>query len=187
MKRTLIVLGILIITLGAIFSLIYFGGASLVLNVAGQNASDTSVSGAGLLGKRLPYFDLPELAGERVRSTDFADTPLVLVFWSTWNAQSADQMHILDQYLGEQSSQNRLVKIVAIDSQEERSVVSSFMNRGGYQVPTLLDAQGIASEQYGIKGLPAFFFVDRAGIVREALAGTMSRQALMNKIEKIVQ
>lgn len=131
MKRTLIVLGILVAVLGAIFSFIYFGGSSLVLDVTGQNVSNAPASSAGLLWNRLPYFDLPNLAGERVRSTDFADTPLVVVFWSTWNAPAADEMHILDQYLASQSEQSDLVKIVAIDSQEEKSIVASFISRGG--------------------------------------------------------
>lgn len=188
MKRTLIVLGILIAVLGVMFSFIYLGGSSLVLDVAGEKTVDAPAPGAGLLGNRLPYFDLPNLAGERVRSTSFADTPLVVVFWSTWNAPAADQMHILDQYLADQSSRsNQLVKIVAIDSQEERSIVSSFMKRGGYQVPALLDAQGIAGEQYAIKSLPTFYFIDRAGIVREIYAGVLSQSALINKVENILQ
>jgi cytochrome c biogenesis protein CcmG, thiol:disulfide interchange protein DsbE len=187
-KPRLVALGIIAALGIAIFYALYLGGSALVLDVAGQGAPDTAASGAGLLGNRLPYFDLPNLAGERVRSSDFADTPLVVVFWSTWNAPAADQMHILDQYLADQSSRsNRLVKIVAIDSQEERSIVSSFMKRGGYQVPALLDAQGIAGEQYAIKSLPTFYFIDRAGIVREIYSGMLNQSALINKLEKILQ
>lgn len=187
MKRTLIALGILIIVLGAIFSFIYLGGSSLVLGVAGQDASDAPLSGDGIIGNRLPYFDLPNLAGDRVRSSDFTDTSLVIVFWSTWNEQAADEMHILDQYLASQSEQNNLVKIIAIDSQEEKSIVSSFMSRGGYRVPTLLDAQGVAGERYGLKSLPTFYFADRAGVIREIYAGMLSQPALMSKIENILQ
>jgi len=187
MKRILIAIGALIATLGAIFSFIYLGGSALVLNVAGEQNAGTHASGAGLLGNRLPYFDLPDLAGNRVRSSDFADTPLVIVFWSTWNTEAADEMHILDQYLGDKTSQNQLAKIIAIDSQEERSIVSSFMSRGGYRVQTLLDAQGVAGERYGIKSLPAFYFIDRAGVIREIYVGMLSQQALMNKLEKILQ
>lgn len=173
--------------LAALFGVVYLGGSSLVLDVAGQNTASAPVSGVGLLNNRLPYFDLPNLAGDHVRSNDFTDTLLIIVFWSTWNMQAADEIHILDQYLADTSSQNRLVKVIAIDSQEEKSVVSSFMRRGGYQVQTLLDTQGISSGHYGIKSVPTFFFVDRAGIIREIYSGVLSQRTLMNKIEKILQ
>ena len=170
-----------------LFFVVYLGGGALVLDVTGENTTVAPISGVGLLNNRLPYFDLPTLAGDRVRSGDFTDTPLVIVFWSTWNTQAADEIHILDQYLADTTSQNRLVKVVAIDSQEEKSVVSSFMRRGGYQVQTLLDAEGITSEHYSIKSVPTFFFVDRAGVIREVYSGVLSQRVLMNKIEKILQ
>lgn len=187
MKRALIVIGILGAFIGAIFSFVYLGGASLLLGVTGQNVSDMPSFGDGFIGNRLPYFDLPDLVGNRVRSTDFADTPLIIVFWATWNTEAADEMHILDQYLADRTAQSDLVKIIAVNSQEERSIVSSFMNRGGYRVPTLLDAQGVASERYGIKSVPTFYFADRAGVIREIYTGMLSQPALMNKLENILQ
>lgn len=176
-----------IAVLAALFGVVYLGGSALVLDVAGQNAAEAPASGVGLLNNQLPYFDLPNLAGNRVRSSDFTDTPLIIVFWSTWNTQSADQIHILDQYLGDQSSRSWLIKIVAIDSQEEKSVVSSFMKRGGYQVQMLLDTQGITSGQYALKSVPTFFFVDRTGVIREIYSGMLNQSTLMSKIEVILQ
>lgn len=187
MKSTPIALGIAIIASGAIFSFIYFGESSLVAGMTGDATAGKTTPSDGLIGSRLPYFDLSDLAGDRVRSSDFADTPLVIVFWSTWNEQSADEMHIIDQYIAGGSTQSALVKIIAIDSQEERSVVSSFMSRGGYRVRTLLDARGIASERYGIKGLPAFYFADGAGVVREAYVGMLNQSTLTEKIEKLLK
>lgn len=183
----LVTLFIGIAVLAVLFFAVYLGGSALVLDVAGQQTTDASALGTGLLNNQLPYFDLPNLAGDHVRSADLTDTPLVIVFWSTWNTQAADEMHILDQYLTGQSLQNQLVKIVAIDSQEEKSIVSSFMKRGGYQVQTLLDTQGLTGEHYMVKSLPTFFFVDRTGIIREIYSGIMSQSTLMNKIENILQ
>lgn len=176
-----------IAVLAALFGVVYLGGSALVLDVAGESAADASASGVGLLNNRLPYFDLPTLVGDRVRSSDFIDDPLIIVFWATWNMQAADQIYILDQYLADQESPSQFVKIVAIDSQEEKSIVSSFIKRGGYQVQTLLDTQGITSGQYALKSVPTFFFVDRTGVIREIYSGIMSQSTLMSKIEGILQ
>lgn len=183
----LVTLLISIAVLAVLFFAVYLGGSALVLDVAGQETADTPVSGVGLLNNRLPYFDLPNLAGDHIRSADFTDMPLVIVFWSTWNMQAADEIHILDQYLAGESLQYQLVEIVAINSQEEKSIVSSFMKRGGYQVQTLLDTQGLASEHYALKSVPTFYFVDRIGIIREIYSGMLSQPILMNKIEHILQ
>jgi peroxiredoxin len=166
---------------------VYGGGSSLLLDIAGQPTPEALSPDIGLLNNQMPYFDLPNLAGDHVRSSDFIDTPLVIMFWSTWNTQAADEMHILDQYLADSFAQNHLVKVVAINSQEERSTVSSFMNRGGYQVQTLLDIQGLTSEKYNIKSIPTFYFVNRAGVIQEIYSGALSERSLMNKIEKILQ
>jgi peroxiredoxin len=179
---------VIVVVLIGLFSVLYLGGLEFVPSFVGQPADvSLPVSGTGLLGNRLPFFDLPDLAGNHVSSTDFTDMPLVIVFWSTWNVQAADEVHILDQYLSDQPSQSRLVKVIAIDSQEELSVVSSFMKRGGYIVETLLDTQGLTSEHYGIKSLPTLYFVDRTGVIREVYSGMVSESTLMNKIEKILQ
>jgi hypothetical protein len=183
----LVILVASISVLVALFFILYLGGASFVPSIAGQKTSDIPVSGEGLLNNQLPYFDLPNLVGDRVRSADFIHQPLVIMFWSTWNTQAADEVHILDQYLTNQPPQSQVVKIVAIDSQEEKSTVSSFMFRGGYQVQTLLDTQGIAGERYALKSVPTFYFVDSAGVIREIYSGMLNELTLMNKIENILQ
>lgn len=156
-------------------------------DLVGQQETPSGVSSTALLNGRLPYFDLSDLAGSRVRSSDFTDTPLVIMFWSTWNAPAADEMHILDRYLAGGSAQSSLVQIISVNTQEERSIVSSFVERGRYKVRTLLDAQGIIGNRYELQSVPTFYFVDRTGIIREIYVGALSQSMLINKIEKILQ
>ena len=171
-----------------LFVAVRFGSLNSLPTIAqgAQSASDTGVQQFDLIGKQAPFFDLPTIAGDHVRISDFIETPLVVVFWSTWNTAAADQIHILDQYLSRQGTQS-LVKIIAIDSQEDRSVVSSFMARGGYSVPTLVDTSGSVSEAYHIKSLPTMYFIARDGTIRDAYVGILSEKTLSDKIEQILQ
>lgn len=168
---------------------LYFGGSLFVLGLADTSEErllplDTDTS---LIGSQAPYFDLPDIAGDHTRISDLNNAPLVVVFWSTWNSTSADQVKILDDYISSRQNEVELVHIVAINSQEERSIVSSFIRRGGYLVPTLVDSQGSVSEQYKIKSLPTLYFIDRDGIVREVYSGLISQKMLVDKIEGIVR
>lgn len=119
--------------------------------------------------------------------TQFIRTPVVIVFWSTWNSQAADQIQILDQYIARASTEAQLASIVAINSQEEKSLVSSFMNRGGYRVRTLLDVQGIATGDYQVKSLPTFYFIDGTGLVRDVYVGVLSEKMLRDRVVQILQ
>ena len=171
-----------------LFVAVRFGGLTSLstLTQNTQSSSIDEVRHSYLIAEQAPFFDLPDIMGNHARISDFIETPLVVVFWSTWNDAAADQIHILDQYLSRQGTQS-LVKIIAIDSQEERSVVSSFMSRGGYNVPTLIDISGSVSEAYHIKSLPTTYFIGRDGTIRDAYTGVLSESMLINKLDQIVQ
>jgi peroxiredoxin len=183
--KTLILIFVSIVIL---FAIIRFGAGSFLPSIVGEEPADSAlaVQNQELIGQRAPYFDLPNMSGNHVRLSDYADRPLVIVFWSTWNADAADQIKIIDDYLLHSSGKD-LVEIVAIDSQEERSIVSSFMRRGGYQVVTLLDVAGIATETYLITNLPTFYFLDRSGTVQESYSGLLNEKMIVDKIERIIR
>lgn len=145
------------------------------------------VSDSKLIGSRAPYFDLPDVTGNHHAISDYNNQPLLIVFFTTWNQAAADQMKILDDYRAAQRSDQTLAKIIAIDTQEERSVVSSFMTRGGYRIETLVDASGSTGEEYHIKSVPTTYFVDADGTVRGAYIGLMSQQMIEHNVEEILR
>jgi hypothetical protein len=183
----------ILISLGVVaflFLSVMIGGTFFLSGLAGgiSEANDEApAESAALVGSRAPYFDLPNLAGNHVTESEFADTPTVILFWATWSEQSTDALHIVDEYLATHPKEAGLFSIVTINSQEEKSLVSSFMRRGGYQTPVVLDTLGKASEAYHIKSLPTFYFIDRMGILREAYAGVLSASMLGDKIESILK
>ncbi len=185
LKTVLIVSGGIL----ALFLLVRFGGMSLLPDIAeGIRVDESTIpQNTALLNQRAPYFDLPDISGSHIALSDFADTPLVLVFWATSNSDAADQIKILDDYSANVEPAKQGVRILAIDSQEERSVVASFMHRGGYQITTVVDTRGATSEAYALKSVPTFFFLDRDGTIRETYTGLLSAKTIGEKIEHILQ
>jgi len=176
----------LLALVGVIFLAVQYGGNAYITDISGTSSPTDATPASDLVGAQAPYFDLPDLRGNHLKLSDFIGTPVVLVFWSTVNGTAADQIQILDQYLADHGGDG-LVKIIAIDSQEDTSVVASYIRRGGYSVPTLIDTQGSVSEGYRIKSLPTLYFLDRTGTVRSAYAGVLSERQLVDKIEQIIQ
>ncbi|MEK7555900.1 MAG: TlpA disulfide reductase family protein [Patescibacteria group bacterium] len=198
--KTIIIVAVVI---AGIFLLLRFAGGSFVAKFSpgvektpGENELENGKAGEGLAA---PYFDLVSLSGGhtspnvsqggRVRRADLLGNPVILTFWSTWSSGSVDQIKIFDDYLaGNPPSDGvRSARIIAIDSQENQSVVANFMRRGGYDVEVLSDPTGETSGNYGVQTLPTTFFIDRDGIILEIFVGTLSERMLVDKMEKILR
>ena len=183
-KIGLIILG----GLALMFSLVYFAGNNVLPDLLGENNSSLSENtDTKLLDKKAPYFDLLDTSGERVRLDNFLNIPVVLVFWADWNKDSMDQIRILDDYLSLKSMQSSLVKIIAINSLDESSVVKSIVRRGGYNVHFALDITGDISNLYNVKSLPTTYFIDRDGVIKEIYGGILSSEMLMDKIDSLLR
>lgn len=137
------------------------------------------------IDKKAPHWELLNLESETVKLSDFLVDPVVVTFWTSWNLMSADQIQIFDQYLSE--NDESLFKIVAINNQEDKSIVSNFIKRGKYEVRVLLDETGEVGELYNVRTLPLTYFIDKEGIVRDVFSGVLSKEMLVEKIEKLIR
>ena len=191
MKKTIIVLAIIISIIVLAFFLIKVAGQSILPQLFGtdnlQNQHTTEIKDNKLLNKKMPFFDLSDIDGKRIKSSSFLDKPLIVAFWSTWNVEGANQLKILDGYVSSQDKNNSLISIVSIDSQEESNIVKLFMKRGGYEVPVALDTSGSVTENYNIKSLPTIFFIDRDGIIRDIYIGVVNKTTLDTKVEQLLK
>lgn len=132
-----------------------------------------------------PHWELPDLAGNTIALSDFLGKPLVITFWTTWNAMAADQITILDEYVSR--NDETIFQIVVINNQEDKNIVSSFIRRGEYQVQVLLDENGKVGERYLVRTLPVTYFLDKDGIVKDIFVGIMSEAQLVEKAQAIIR
>ena len=183
------ILSMTLLLVAILFGFLYFSGSRLLPVVSNNPISENA--GVNLLdkvGSRASFFDLPDTKSGRIKLSDFDSTPLIIFFWSTWDANSSNQVKIFNDYLANEAlSKRSIVKIVGINSQEDMSIASSFMRRGGYSVPVAVDSSGAITENYGVKGLPTIFFVDRHGIIRQVWGGVLSLRDIVDKVEVILK
>ena len=175
----------LIIAVGLLFAAVHYGAGSQLSPLTTQT-STAVVQDPRLIGVQAPYFDLPDILGNHSSSSDYNGKPLIVVFWSTWNADATNQIKILDDFIRSHSTTEQMVTVVAIDSLEDPSVVSSYMHRGGYAVPVLVDAQGNVSDAYHIKSLPTFYFIGSDGVIKEQYVGVLSQNMIVDKAEQLL-
>lgn len=111
---------------------------------------------------KAPDFTLQDLNGKSFSLKDFKGKNVLLYFTTTWcpyckrEVPELKEMHL--KYKGK-------LEILAIDMNESKAKVSSYIQK--YQIPytTLLDSEGKVALDYSIRGVPTKVLVGKDGRV----------------------
>ena len=126
-------------------------------------------------------FTLPRLNGSDVRLGAYRGQLVVLTFWAGWSPLAVEQLHTLERL--KDKAGDSAISILAVNSLEDKSAVSSLARRSGLSLPILLDEEGKVTEEYGVTTLPVTFFIDGDGRVLERMVGPMSIGQMENRIK----
>jgi len=91
-------------------------------------------------------------------------------FWATWCPPCRAEMPSMEKLY--QAYRDRGLVILAISGDRaSRSSVEAFVQELGVTFPILLDPEGNVFAQYGVRGLPTSYLLDRRGRIVSAEAG----------------
>ncbi len=117
-----------------------------------------------------PDFGLPSLAGPMIRLSDHQGKVMLLNFWATWCPPCRAEMPSMEKLY--QAYRDRGLVILAISSDVGgKLVVEPYVQERGLTFPVLLDPEGEVFAQYGVRGLPTSYLLDRRGRVFSADVG----------------
>jgi len=134
--------------------------------------------GSNLVDKEAPLFDLPTGEGSSFSPTERRGKKSLIVFANAWSPPALEQILVLDKMVKE-----RNLAVVVVMVQETPARASVFKKRGGYEVPMVADQYGSLVEAYGLSHLPASYFLDRKGIVREVVSGVLDEDQITEALE----
>ncbi|MDA0353768.1 MAG: TlpA disulfide reductase family protein [Chloroflexi bacterium] len=154
------------------------GGAFVAREFIADDAPGSAVHGLlddrrAEVGLPMPEFVLPSLAGQPIRSSDFRGKTLVLNFWASWCPPCRAEMPDLQALWDERQSRDDLV-VLGVDflAQDTTEAATAFVQEFALTFPVVTDTPtGDVALRYGVRGLPATFFIDRAGILRRISFG----------------
>lgn len=168
MKRKLCLIGAMIVIAGFGFSADAESGA--------PSAIQEQLIGLGFRvftePVEAPDFELENLAGEQVKLSDFRGKTVFLNFWATWCPPCRAEMPSMQSLY--ETIGNESFEIIAVDLQESRSAVASYVEEGGYTFPVLLDSNGRVGATYGARSIPTTFLIDPDGNAIGYLVGSRS-------------
>ena len=110
-------------------------------------------------GAPAPNFTLPLLGGGTLSSADLKGSPVVINFWASWCGPCQDEAPNMQAIAQQYAS--RGVRVVGVDYEDVDVDAQAFVRQYGTTYPSLRDPQGSLATQFGIRGVPETFFIDR--------------------------
>jgi cytochrome c biogenesis protein CcmG/thiol:disulfide interchange protein DsbE len=150
-------------------------GVVLALNVGSDPQEDAKQS--HLVGKAAPAFDLPNLAGGRVKLADIAGKSAIVNFWNHWCIPCRQEAPALESFYAahEDEPDFAMIGIVRDDTTDE---VKAYVKRNGVGWTVALDPGSVAALDFGTRGQPETYAISPTGTVAAAKFGPMTAREL---------
>lgn len=139
---------------------------------------------APVLNAVAPDFTLTNLAGEAVSLSQFRGKPVVINFWATWCVPCRREMPAFQQAF--ETYQADDLVILAINMEEDATLVEPFVDELGLDFEILYDEDGQVTKEYQVTGLPRTLFVDPQGVIRHIQVGEVQDVLLDGFLNRIL-
>jgi thiol-disulfide isomerase/thioredoxin len=159
---------------------VLFAGALLALAVPSLRPFFRS-SATGALGSlSAPVWELKDLDGKMVKSSDFDGKVVILDFWATWCPPCKAEIPGFIELQKKYAAKGLVVVGISLDEQGP-SVVKQFMDQFGMNYPVVMGNLKIMQD-FGGAGLPTTFVIDRSGKIVAKHVGFASKETFEKEI-----
>ena len=135
--------------------------------------------------KPAPSWELQDLDGKTVHSSDFKGKVVVLDFWATWCPPCRAEIPGFIELQRKYQAQGLAVVGVSVD-QASSDTVKTFAQKLGINYPVVLTDTKVVTAYGGIDGLPTTFIIDRAGSIVKQHLGFTEKSEIESEIKSLL-
>jgi cytochrome c biogenesis protein CcmG/thiol:disulfide interchange protein DsbE len=136
-----------------------------------------------LVGRPLPSFSAPTLAGGTFSSADLEGKPAIVNIWASWCGPCVQEHPLLLDLAATFDGELQVVGILYQDTTDAALAFLARYGDGGW--PDVLDGDGRIAVDLGVTGPPETFFVDAGGVVRYRHVGPLTDAVLDEQLAAI--
>ena len=130
-------------------------------------------------------FDLDLIGGGTVQLSDLRGKVVMVDFWASWCPPCRVEAPALAKVY--QEFQGQPVEFLGVDIWDNIGDAELFLQQEGQAYPNGFDASGVVAIDYGVRGIPEKYFIDREGILVKKLSGPLTETTLRNTINELLE
>lgn len=149
-----------------------------------EGIQDTSVDQeSGLeINEYAPDFELENLAGEKVRLSDYKGKKVILNFWATWCPPCRVEMPFMQNYY-ETYKEDANVEILAvnmtkIERGDKLENIQEFVNENNLTFPILMDQDGEIMDLYRVRAYPTTYILNTEGMISDRIVSSLDEEMM---------
>ncbi len=182
MRRVLLLVGAILPVLGVMALMAW------ALGQTGGNPGGLGVNNAfgevEVEAAPAPPLSLRLLTGEALTLADLEGKVVMVDFWSSWCPPCIEEAPALAATYP--LYENRGVEFVGVAIWDDDSEVNKYIARFGVTYPNGMDAQGKVAINYGVRGVPEKYFIDRNGLLVKKFVGPVTAEQLRAIIDEML-
>jgi cytochrome c biogenesis protein CcmG, thiol:disulfide interchange protein DsbE len=174
----------------AVTAAIVMGGVYLVerptASAAGTQAVKLSGEGKGPapeIGKASQNFTATTVDGKAVSLDSYKGQPVWLTFGASWCAACVAEASDIEAAYQKHKASGAVVLSVSIS--EDSATVLDYAKRVGLTFPMIADPDTNIASAYRVNGIPAHFFIDKAGVLHSIKTGGLSAEQMDTAVKEI--
>lgn len=138
-----------------------------------------------LAHKAAPTFVRRDLAGRKVRLSDYHGKVVLLSFWATWCASCQEELPRFAEWQKKYGADG--LQVLAISMDDSAAAVRRRVRKLHLDYPVVMGDAKLGEEYGGVLGLPVTYLVDRDGIVVEQIKGETDLNAMEVQIKTVLR
>jgi cytochrome c biogenesis protein CcmG, thiol:disulfide interchange protein DsbE len=180
-------LGVLLVTAALVAGGVWFvngqrTGAAAAAGTTVVTLPGTSTVPAPKVGAPAQDFTLSTIDGTTVSLDQFKGKAVWIVFGASWCA--ACQAEVADIQAAHEKYGPQGLVVLAVNINEGQDAVRSYASRVGTSYLVGADDQSAIADAYRVSAIPAHFFVDRRGVLREIRQGGVSTDSIAASVSR---
>jgi cytochrome c biogenesis protein CcmG, thiol:disulfide interchange protein DsbE len=152
--------------------------AAMLLVAGGAAAQTTEVDQAA------PELDVKLLNGRTLKARALRGKVVVNMVWATWSPAARIELPEIQRIYQEHRGDG--LEVVALSIDENVGDVREFWRKRGYSFPVAMRSDAFFDRYGRVSTTPMFYIVDRQGILRHRIAGTIGHEKLESLLRPLL-